>query len=380
MNSKTNLHLEKSILNEYDLCDYCLGRLLSKLENISSKSLGKKIRKKLGKKESKKCYICKNLMANLDGYIKKSLDATNSYKFDSFLFGAVIKPSINERDDQLRSKFKLRVDGIKTEITKHMSKKFAKKTKAVIDYLHPDLTITVNFKDDYCDVRAKSVIVFGRYTKKSREIPQKQKSCESCLGRGCFQCSFHGMSGYDSVEGNITKYMISRFGCRQVKITWIGGEDKTSLVMGNGRPFFAKLIEPHTRKPRFPKKIDLGDIGLSNLRVVEKIPSKPLRFKSKVAMTITCDSKISQKSIEYLKSLKGRQIILDNDGKSVPKHVYGMNIKNTNDYLLITMTVDGGLPIKRFVSDDRVSPNLTSLLDSKCVCTNFDFKSIDIQR
>ena len=32
-----------------------------------------------------------------------------------------------------------------------------------------------------------------------------------------------------------------------VKFSWIGGEDKESLVLGKGRPFFAEIIKPKRR-------------------------------------------------------------------------------------------------------------------------------------
>ena len=55
----------EKILKEYDLCENCLGRLFSKKLRVSSnKFLGKKIRKRLGKKTSE-CHICKNIFSNL---------------------------------------------------------------------------------------------------------------------------------------------------------------------------------------------------------------------------------------------------------------------------------------------------------------------------
>lgn len=378
----TEISIGKSILSEFDLCDFCLGRLVGSNKISSSKILGKKIRKKLGKNFSK-CYLCKNLLDNLDKYVDKSLESSSTYKFESFQFGAIIKPSISERDDQLRSKFRLRgVDSVKTAITKNLSKKFSKRTKTEIDFLQPDVTITVNFKEDYVEIRAKSIIIFGRYNKSSRNMPQKQKPCPSCLGKGCFQCSFHGLSGYDSVEGQISKYFFSKFGCKQVKISWIGGEDKSSLVLGNGRPFFIKLIEPHIRKIRFPKKVSLEGVDLSKLKIVNKIPSKPLRFKTRVKLEINCDSDIEQKMIDSIESLKNTDIkISDNTGKNSKKHIYSVNCKKLSETsLVVSLTADGGLPIKRFVSETDVVPNLEQVLNTKCRCINFDFYGIDIQR
>ena len=43
-------------------------------------------------------------------------------------------------------------------------------------------------------------------------------------------CNFHGISDFDSVEGKISQFFYEKFSSPQVKITWIGGEDKTSLL------------------------------------------------------------------------------------------------------------------------------------------------------
>ena len=42
------------------------------------------------------------------------------------------------------------------------------------------------------------------------------------------------------------------------------------------------------------------------------------------------------------------------------------------------MLVDGGVPIKSFIENSNVQPNLTTLLKNRCTCVQFDFKEIDI--
>ena len=120
--------IANQILKKHDLCDNCLGRLFSKKLHLSSnKLLGKKLK---NSKSSQKCYICKNLFDNLEHFLKLMLDESKNYSFSSFSIGAIIKPSIVDRDDQIRSKYKLRgIDSIKTDITKELSKLFSRKTK-----------------------------------------------------------------------------------------------------------------------------------------------------------------------------------------------------------------------------------------------------------
>ena len=164
------------ILKKYDLCDHCLGRFFSKQLHLSSnKLLGKKLHH--NQKTSKKCYICKNIFKNLDYFLKMMHDASLNYSFSSFSVGTIVKPSIIDRDDCIRSKYRLKgIDGIKTDITKELGKLFAKQTHKIIDNLNPEVVFTVNIKDESCQLRSKSITISGRYVKSLRGIHQKQES------------------------------------------------------------------------------------------------------------------------------------------------------------------------------------------------------------
>ena len=56
---------------------------------------------------------------------------------------------------------------------------------------------------------------------------------------GVIIVSLRELRDIQSIEETISNFFIAKFDCNQVKINWIGGEDQFSLVMGNGRPFFA---------------------------------------------------------------------------------------------------------------------------------------------
>src|SRR3989304_4694570 len=156
----------KKILNEYVLCDYCAGRLFAKKMGLSSHQLlGKKIKNLLHYKSTKNCYICKYILSNLKTIINRILEKSSDYEFSTFVIGAILRPSVTDRDDVIRSKFKLQgIDSVKT----------AKKTKTKVDFLCPDLTFTFNFKNDSCELQARTLILSGRYIKKIRGMPQKQ--------------------------------------------------------------------------------------------------------------------------------------------------------------------------------------------------------------
>src|SRR5574340_446270 len=370
----------KQILREYRLCDYCLGRMFaSKLRLVSHKNLGEKIRRTIKQSKPKSCYLCKNLMPHLDVFLNKMLDISKEYEFLTFLVGAILQPSILDRDDIIRSKFKLRgIAGIKSDVTREMGKQFGKKTRTKVDYQNPDIVFTVDFKKDQCDIKPKALILQGKYTKEIRGIPQKQESCNRCDGKGCFVCDFHGISEFNSVEGHLAKFLFEKFGAQQAKITWIGSEDESSLVLGNGRPFFVKLLNPHKRKVTLPKKVRLGNVSLLNLRIISKVPTEQIKFKTDVLLEVSTEKDLVPGVLNVLESLRDMPILVN---ENLPwknqKRVYDIKIKKLDTRsFTVMLTLDGGIPLKRLVTGTNIEPSLSMLLENVCKCTTFDFHKI----
>ncbi len=371
--------MANEILRKYGLCDHCLGRLFSKQLGLSSnKLLGKKLNK--GQHSSAKCYICKNLFDNLKHFLKLMVDSSSNYSYTSFSVGAMIKPSIVDRDDRIRSQFKLRgIDSIKTDVTKELGISFSKKTKKLVDHLDPEITFTLNLKDELCQLRSKSITFSGRYVKTLRGLPQKQKSCENCFGKGCRTCNFHGISEFDSVEGLISKFLFAKIGGTLAKFTWIGGEDKSSLVLGTGRPFFVKIQNPFKRNLRL-STIDLDSLKINHLNFVNGSPKKPVRFNSFLSVRISTETEINTGDLKKLKNIPNNPVVVyDNSGKRSEKKIFEIKYKkNSKNMFTLVMRAEGGLPIKKFVSGDDVVPGISKILDVRCTCQEFDFLDIEV--
>ena len=370
----------RQILCEYRLCDHCLGRMFAKkLGVLSYNKLGQKIRYILKQKNPKSCYICKSLMSELDTHLSKMLEISKEYEFSTFLVGAVLQPSILDRDDTIRSKLKLRgIAGIKSEVTREIGKRFGRKTRTKVDYNNPDVVFTMDFKRDSHEIKSKAVILQGRYTKKIRGISQKQKPCIHCGGKGCFHCDFHGISDFNSVEGRMAKFLFEKFGAQQAKITWIGSEDESSLVLGKGRPFFAKLTSPHKRNIAFPKKIKLDGVSFLNLRVISKVPSDSIKFRTYVEVEVEAEGEIDSNMLKQLHHLKDTPIMVrEGSGWKNQKRIYGIKFKKkTENSFTALLQMDGGIPVKRLVSGSEVEPSFSSILENQCKCKTFDFHKI----
>ena len=378
------LFKSKSILNKFTLCDNCLGRFFIKLTGLSSsRRLGTRIKDSLNSTTTTKCYICKNLFSSSNSYVKMMQDASVGYKFSSFLVGATLKRSVVERDDKIRSKFRLMgVDSIKTEVTRDLGKKFAKKTKISLKHLLPDITFTINFRTEKCEVKTKPVFLYGRYQKNKSGISQKQESCQDCKGTGCIFCNNHGIVHFDSVEGRISQFLYKKFGTEQVKFTWIGGEDKTSLVKGDGRPFFAKLISPKIQNIQLSKKSVCDEITINDLRKIAHIPRGSIPFHSKIIILVMTKKGITSNKLKKLKHLINIPITLTGThGKQIKKTIHELRYrKNSLQSFTIEIDTDGGLPIKRFVEGNNVIPNITEVLNIQCFCKKFDINQITLSK
>lgn len=382
MEIKKILSSAKEIIDDNDLCNTCLGRLFSKKLHLKSNSLlGKKIRLAIKNSESKRCYICKNAFLHLNEILEKLIKISEEYQFETFEIGIILKPSILDNDDLIRSKYKIHADSIKSDVAKEISKMFSRHTKKKVDHMMPDLLFTINLKDDSIFVRTKSLYLSGSYIKKEKGLSQKQTQCKKCYGKGCPSCSPIHTSGSASVEEIITRYIIDKFGCLQCRFTWIGGEDKNSLVLGSGRPFYVKLINPKKRQIRLPKSISLDTILIKNLGLVHKIPKMPLGFISQISAEVICNGAIHPDSLKLLKrKLQVPIVVYENTGRRTEKAIQKINIKKlTDSSFKILFWADGGLPIKRFVNGDNVAPNISALLSTQCRCDNFDFLEIKLK-
>ncbi|WP_371504733.1 tRNA pseudouridine(54/55) synthase Pus10 [Nitrosopumilus adriaticus] len=372
------ISIANQISKKYPLCDNCLGRLFSKKLHLSSNKL---LGKKLNQNTTKKCHICKNIFENLNYFLKLMLDTSSNYSFETFSIGAMIKPSIVDRDDFIRSQYKLKgIDSIKTDITRELAKSFSRKTKKNIDTQNSDVTFTVNLKDDSIKLHSKSITFSGRYVKTMRGIPQKQKSCENCSGKGCRMCDFHGISEFESIEGQISKFLFEKIGGTTAKFTWIGGEDKSSLVLGNGRPFFVKLQNPLKRNLKLPS-FNSNSLKISNLKLVNESPKNPLKFNSLIQLKISTSSDIDSKILKKLKILEKQPVVVyDKSGKRSEKKIFTVKYKkNSKNIFTLSLKTEGGLPVRRFIDGDDVVPGISQILDTTCKCNQFDFSDVEVQ-
>ena len=79
-----------------------------------------------------------------------------------------------------------------------------------------------------------------------------------------------------------------------MKITWTGSEDKYSLVLGSGRPFIVKVINPKV-KGSDEKKVLEKDVEL----YFKKINHDEIDYYSKYRILVTIFVKLNEKVRDF---------------------------------------------------------------------------------
>lgn len=83
--------------------------------------------------------------------------------------------------------------------------------------------------------------------------------------------------------------------------------------------------------------------------------------------------KIAKDGLRELRKMNGATIRFDSGrGRVVYKKVYSVRTKVRGMRVISDIRMDGGLPVKRLVSGEDVSPSISELLKTPLECERFD--------
>ena len=108
------------------------------------------------------CYICNGILERLDEFYELIKYALKDYEFKTFLIGATIPLDIIEREDEFRSKLKIKGRSIKNEITTTLSKIISTNMNVKHSFTDPDIIINIDLRGNFVNVRSKSIYLLGR--------------------------------------------------------------------------------------------------------------------------------------------------------------------------------------------------------------------------
>ena len=242
----------EKILLKFHLCDYCLGRLFSKVKKSTcNKDIGSFLRKKIGFTTIIKpiyCELCQGLSSEVEFFYNLILDSLKDYEFDTFLIGCKIDEDIINKEKKLIAETESKYsESIKNELNRTIGLKIGKNNKKLVDFKNPHIMIILDTSFNVITLQIASLFIYGKYKKYSRNIPQTKWFCRICRGIGCKYCGYSGKLYKQSIEELIAKPTMQITHGKNELFHGAGREDIDVKMLGNGRPFVLEIKDPKKR-------------------------------------------------------------------------------------------------------------------------------------
>ncbi len=320
-------------------------------------------------------------MDKIPSMAKGIVMAVRPYEFRTFSVGVSLPEGLQEREDEVRSTLKIMGrDTAKTQTARMAASFVSEALGKKVDKLRPDLTLLVDLGENRVSVASRSLFFYARYTKPGG-ISQRREFCTNCSGTGCERCGNTGFGRAPSVERLVGKRLEALTGSDNMRFTWIGSEDKESLVTSPGRPFVVEVKNPVKRAlpSGFFARFARGQVSVRQGRI---LPSKPLRlpsFRFKTRITARVSSKVGNDALAELeKKFHPASVRFDRPyDRPTEKMVYEMSARQKGRTLTLVARLDGGLPVKRLVSGELVSPSVSEVLKTEVSCRKFDICGVE---
>jgi len=322
------------------------------------------------------------MSGDLGAVTEKILSRLEKFEFRTFSVGLMLPHGVQEREDTLRSELKIRGgETIKSEVAGRLCEAVVRGVRGgrkKVDRLNPDATVLVNIVDESVEVTSKPLFLYGRYTK-PRGVAQRRLFCEDCNGRGCERCQGTGYSSSPSVEGMLSKKLGALLGSKKFKFTWFGSEDPDSVVFPPGRPLVIESKNPRRRGA--PKTLRLrtgkGGMAVSGLRVVTKRFEHPT-FTFMTRAVIRAERRVEGEDVSRLQREMRNALVQyrNNKGRLVDKKIYFVRASARGKRITADIKLDGGLPVKRLVSGEAVSPSFSESMRMPLRCERFDIMRV----
>jgi len=374
----------KSITYIFFLCKFCFERNFKIVDKKVSKykTIIKVIRSK-----RKECNVCKNLFDRtlypISNEIKNS-DFIKVNKIKKIDIGTSLPFQLFEREDNLRSLFKIKgFPNIKNHYNTLIRREITKNNYC-IDHLNPDLRIEIfldtdlNFKVKY---KVNDIILLGRYNKYQRGLIQRIKLRDAYNNTQTDFKNFGSqLQEFSTIEDTVLNYLYSQFHADSIKISWLGSEDKDSLVLGNGRPFIVRIINPLNNI--FKKEYEIQNKLFLKF---QEIKYDEIQLYNKYLIKIKTYVKVLEGKLENgdlensIPKLKG-ETIFKLKKKIVKRTIYSSNFKVIdNKNFELDLVLDNGIPIKQLIGgQESINPCLSDLINKKCECVLFDIYDINL--
>jgi tRNA pseudouridine synthase 10 len=431
----------EELLRTYSLCDSCLGRQLAILSHGTTndgrgrasklflvmeahrrilegeKSRGLSLLRALAtkggspeaiqtlrslgyriKKEPEACYLCNGILERLDELRMPILNALGPYTFETFLVGVKVPREVIEREDDLRSRLKIRFgESIRSELARRIGKLIAEALNKKVDHRNPDLMILVNPFSREVEVHSNPLYVTGRYRKLKEGIPQTSRPCSLCGGKGCEKCLGTGKHRPDSLEALIARELLKATGGEEESFHAAASEGTHALATGKGVPFMVEIRKPKNRFPDLKcveREVNLSGKGMVEILGLSFASRKDLkrlkqswRVREFYEILVEADEGINAERLqETMEALRKAQIRVEGSGEKRGPRLFSLYDAQARSLdpktFQLHLLCQGGFDVKAFVTgegDHKMEPNLPKILGRHLKTLRIDLLDVEVE-
>jgi tRNA pseudouridine synthase 10 len=277
-----------------------------------------------------------------------------------------------------------------------IGKKIEERTGLEVDFDRADIMAVVDMRDgkDRIELQVNSLLIYGKYNKYSREIPQTEWPCNNCRGSGCDDCDWTGYQYKTSVQQEIQEPFIRETKAIEAKFHGAGREDINVKCLGK-REFVIELIEPLNRDLDLEALQEEVNENTDKIEVFEMQfthSDKPAEIKQKHAdktyrAEVEVEDEISEEDLEKLEELLG-EVEQDTPERVEHRRAEKTRVREVLDleweyqdenHFILEVKAEAGTYIKELIHSDegRTKPSVAGLLDTEAECTQLDVVGID---
>lgn len=375
------------VLERYQLCDHCLGRLFAKLGKGTNEERGKAIRFVLNMErakeglppveEPKECELCNNVFDRIPELVEKMKETSGNVEFDTFLVGSRFPDEIMEKERAIWDEFGIEAaEPINREFNRELGKAFGKATEKDTSK-SPDVVFIAEPYTGKIELQINPLYIYGRYRKLVRGIPQTPHP------------------DFEESVASIICRPFSRATGGKCVFKGAGREDVDVRMLGKGRPFILEIKRPKRRKidlEGIAREINAsGKVEVLNLRFTtpdeaEKVLSTPHR-KEYLALVLVEEGVTPEEAEEVAKKLTGLEIHQRTPWRVRKARADKVRVRRVHHaeakwidekHFELRLITDGGLYIKELISGDkgRTKPSFSDLLGKSAWCERLDVLNV----
>ncbi len=426
-----------SVIEEYPLCDNCLGRMFALLgrgytnrergmvlkrlivqsihagvrdgENWALKAL-REMADRLtphidtlyaevvgGEVPKRTCYICGLVNGGLEEFYDKvarevvDILERDGVEVETFLLGAKVSREVAAREEMVKSAHGLAfAESFGAELKREVSKRIQAVTGYGLkpEFVAPDVVIEISYPSGSVSYRLQPLLVAGRYKKLARRVSQTVWITQGLVKKYPF-----------SVEEALMA-IAAEYDATTLILHGAGREDVDVRMLGTGRPFVAELKSPRLRaraRRDFSSKKRLVVKGLVEAVIGGIVGRKDVaaakeegRSHSKTyRATIIASRDIGVEELRRLEEFFQNRLVEQRTPKRVrhrrPDVVRERRVYSVRAALLAPrvftalIRAEGGLYIKELVSGDNgeTRPSFSEVVGAELYCAELDVVDVE---